>query len=46
MLVLAIFLLVQADLVAALILVGQCLSIGRTLPATVRLGEFCDSIQV
>ena len=43
---LAIFLLVQADLVAALTLVGQCLSIDKTLPATVRLGELCDSIQV
>ena len=46
MLVLAIFLLVQADLVAALLLVGQCLSIGRTFPATVRLGELCDSIHI
>ena len=36
----------QAALVAALTLVGQCLSISRAFPATVRLGEFCDSIQV
>ena len=40
------FFLVQADLVAALTLVGQCLSIVRTFPATVRLGEFCDSIHI
>ena len=38
------FLLVQA--VAALTLVGQCLYIVRTFPATVRLGEFCDSIDI
>ena len=44
--VLIIFLLVQADSVAALTLVGQCLSIRRTIPATVRLGELCDSIHI
>ena len=40
------FLLIQAALVAGLTLVGQCLFIDRAFPATVRLGEFCDSIQV